>query len=260
MKGQRTTINLYENTDQILNASIDKIIVELIDMNRDKANAHMVVLTGCSPLAGTTSTSISLAIAMANTGRKTALVDCDVRKAEDYKKLNDDLKKGLANYISGENPSILVDDVIYDTNIDNLNYIPCGETNGNPTRILCSEKMDDLLGNLKERFDFVFFDFPSFNVAPDSQIMFTKVDGVIFVAALGETKRSQMKDARRISNILGEKYYGLILNKVPKDIFKANVKGYDYYLIGKNGKQKFDSNGAYAKKRKQMKGKENEKK
>lgn len=261
MKGQNTVINLYENTNQLLNASIDKIIVELINKRSDKTKAQIVVLSGCSPLSGTTSTSISLAIAMAATGRKTVLVDCDVRKAKDYKKLNEDVHKGLANYITEDgNDQFNVDEVTYETNIENLLYIPCGETKGNPTRVLCSEKMDTLLQKISENNEYIFLDFPSFSIVPDALIMFSKADGVIFEAALGETKRSQIKDAKKIIEKLGDKYYGLIINKVHKDIFKANVKNYDYYLLDKHGKQHFEKNKAYINKNVKKGGRENAKK
>lgn len=260
MKVQNTVIKLYENTNQLLNSAIDKITVELISKRLEKDRAQILVLSGCSALAGTTSTSISLAIAMAATGRKTILVDCDVRKADNYKKLNEDVYRGLANYITDDDSKIVIEDVVYETNISNLLYIPCGETNGNPTRVLCSEKMNTLLDKLSSENDCIILDFPSISIVPDAQILFSKTDGVIFVAALGETKKSQIRDAKKISAKLGNKYYGLIINKVKRDIYKANVKNCDYYLLDKDGKQKFEKNKAYINKEGKEKVKRNENK
>ena len=64
-------IELYENTNQLLNASIDKITVELIKKRSNGEFAQTVIITGCTPLVGTTTVSIGIAIAMASTGRKT---------------------------------------------------------------------------------------------------------------------------------------------------------------------------------------------
>lgn len=238
-----TKINLYENKNQLLYAAIDKITVEIISKKRE-GGAQVISMTACSPLAGTTSTAISLAIAMAATSRKTVLVDCDVRKSGKYKKLNDQVGKGLADYVSAKSDksSILVDDLIYPTNVDSLFYIPCGTTDENATRILCSEKLDLLLEELRDNYDCVILDCPSISVVPDAQIMFEKVDGIIYIVALGETKRSQIKDTRRMIAPYREKYYGMIINKIPKDIYKANVKNADYYLTDKNGKQRFEKN------------------
>ena len=97
MDKEKKRIELYENKNQIVNAAIDRIVVELFHKKEEKEKGQAVLLTGCSPLAGTTSTCIGLAIAMANTKRKTLLVDCDVRKTIQYKKLNKEVSEGLAN-------------------------------------------------------------------------------------------------------------------------------------------------------------------
>lgn len=245
----KKTINLYENKNKLLDAAIDKITVEIIGKKKEEG-AQFIAMTACSPLAGTTSTSISLAIAMAATSRKTVLVDCDVRKSGIYKKLNDQAGKGLTDYISAKSDMrASVDDLLYETNVDDLYYIPCGITDENPTRILCSEKFDQLMGELGQRFDYIILDCPSISVVPDAQIMFKKVDGIILVAALGETKRTQIKDARRLMAAYKGQYYGMIINKIPRDIYKKNVKNADYYLTDKKGRQRFEKFKAYRKRK-----------
>ena len=250
-------ITLYEIENQLLYAAIDKITVEIINKKR-KEGAHIIALTGCSPLAGTTSTAISIAIAMAASSRKTVLVDCDLRKSGKYKKLNDRIQKGLADYVSVKSDiALTVDDLLYPTNVDNLFYISCGRTEENATRILCSEKLDVFIEELKNSFDCIILDCPSISVVPDAQIMFKKVDGIIVVSALGETKRSQIKDTRQLIAAYKDKYYGMIINKIPSDIYKKNVKNADYYLPDKNGKQRFAKNKAYKKRKPDADGSEN---
>ena len=240
-------IELYENKNKLLYAAIDKITVKIID-KKEEEGAQVIAITACSPLAGTTSTAISLAIALAATSRKTLLVDCDVRKAGIYKKLNDSAQNGLAEYISGKDDGMVsIDEVLYATNVDNLYYIPCGTTDKNTTRILCSEKLDQMINELREAFDCVILDCPSISVVPDAQIMFKKVDGIIVVAALGETKRSQIKDTRRLIADYQDKYYGMIVNKIPRDIYKKNVKNSDYYITDKKGRQRFEKTKAFKK-------------
>ncbi len=238
-------INLYENENQLLYSAIDKITVEIIDKKKTEG-AQVIALTACSPLAGTTSTAISLAIAMAATSRRTVLIDCDVRKADKYKKLSDKAGRGLADYVSAKSDAtVSLEDILYYTNIDDLFYIPCGRTEENATRILCSERVDELLVTLRSRFDYIILDCPSISVVPDAQIMFKKVDGIIVITALGETKRSQIKDIRRLMAAYKERYYGMIINKIPRDIYKKNVKNADYYLKDKYGKQRFAKTKAF---------------
>jgi len=244
-------IALYENDNKLLYAAIDKITVEIIDKKKG-TGAQVIAITACSPLAGTTSVSISLAIAMAATSRKTVLVDCDVRKQGKYKKLNDHAGKGLADYVMGkEENSITVNDLLYHTNVENLCCIPCGTTDENPTRILCSEKMDILIAELRQSFDCVILDCPSISVVPDAQIMFKKVDGIIVVSALGETKRSQIKDVRQLIAAYKDQYYGMIVNKIPHDIYKKNVKNAEYYIKDKDGNQRFAKMKAYKRRKKE---------
>ncbi len=238
-------IDLYENKNKLLYAAVDKITVKIIDKKIGEG-AQVIAITACSPLAGTTSTAISLAIAMAGTSRKTVLVDCDVRKAGIYKKLNDGAGKGLAEYISAKTEvPVTANEILCTTNVENLYYIPCGITDKNTTRILCSEKLDLLIDELRDSFDCVILDCPSISVVPDAQIMFKLVDGIIIVAALGETKRSQIKDTRRLMVNYMDKYYGMIVNKIPRDIYKKNVKNSDYYITDKKGRQRFEKTKAF---------------
>ena len=230
-------IDLYENKDQMMNMAIDKIVVEIFNRRKKNSLAQTIAFTGCSPLCGVTSTCISIAIATANTQRKTLLIDCDVRKSIQYKKLNEKTTIGLANFLLKED-NLEMKDIVYQTNIENLSYIPCGIYGESPTRILCSPKMEELLASVREMYDCVILDFPSINIVPDVQIFFDKVDGIVLVSALGETKKAYIKDAKlRVKNYM-EHYYGMIVNKIPHDQFRKLSNDYDYYFFGKKGEQK----------------------
>lgn len=239
MEKTKKIIEFYENSSQITNAAIDRIVVEVFNKREGESCGQTILMTGASPLAGTTSTCISLAIAMANTKRKTLLVDCDVRKAIQYKKLNRETKKGLADYLLGNSGAEKdMSEIVYKTNVEDLYYIPCGEYYENATRILCSAKMLELIDAVKKEYDCVIFDLPSINIVPDAQVLFGKVDGIVLVTALGETRKSQIKDAKRKMAPFADNYYGMIINKVEKDEYRRNLKDYDYYFIDKRGQQK----------------------
>lgn len=249
MAGKAKTVNLYENKNQLINDAIDKIVVEIFNKRNKENGAQAIVLTGCSPLVGTTSTCISLGIAIATTQRKTLLIDCDVRKAIKYKKLNEQTTKGLANYLlqDSSKETFSLEDVIYDTNIENLSYIPCGDYTESSTRILCSTRMDKLLAEVREKYDYIIFDFPSLTIVPDAQILFQAVDGIILLAALGETRKQQIKEAKLKVAAFSDKYYGMIVNKVELDMYRHNVRDYDYYFMDKSGEQKLKGNVPYKK-------------
>lgn len=231
-------IQLYENENQIYNDSIDKIVVELIKKKKDDNFAHLFLLTGCSTLSGTTSVSIAISIALANTNRKVLLVDCDTRKIPKYKKLNQNVEIGLSDFLIDDcAQKVDLDEIVYETNIDNLSYVPCGTCNKAYTRVMCSPKMKDLLMYSKTNFDYVIFDFPSISIVPDANVLLEEIDGVALLVALGETSKLQIKQTKRKILKYPDKYYGMIINKVEEREFKKLVDRYDYYFIGEDGKQ-----------------------
>ena len=237
-------ITLYENSNQYVNAAIDKIVVEIF--NKQKPNgkaAQMILMLGASPLAGTTSTSIDLAIASASTGRKILLVDCDVRKSEKYKKLNEEAETGLADYLLQDTDQsslsgLKVSEILYSTNVKNLAYIPCGSYTANPTRVMCSSRLEPLMNELKENFDYIICDLPCINIVPDAQVLFPMADGIILVTALDETRKSNIREAKNKIEPFAEKCYGMIINKISPEVYRKSVKNYDYYLPDIRGGQK----------------------
>ena len=128
------------------------------------------------------------------------------------------------------------------SNIENLYYIPCGECDVNPTRILCSVKMKELIESLRGKYDYVILDCPSINIVPDAKVMFGSADGIITIAALGETRKGQIKNAKRMLKDYSDRYYGMIINKIEGNMYKRNVKDYDYYFVNDKGEQYLQGN------------------
>lgn len=219
-------INIYQSENQAIRDAIDKVIVQVYQRKREMEHVSFLV-TGCSAGCGTTHTAINMAVALANAGWQTVLVDCDIRKGMPYKRLNQDVEHGLSDYLmnSTERP-------IFETNNDKLDYIPCGNNVGSPVRLLCTKEMEKLAAELAEKYDFVIYDFPSIEIVPDAEIMMPVVDDVILVAAVNETSKQQLDDAKRKVRSYGDKYMGVILNKLELSDYKHYVKNYDYF--GKN--------------------------
>ncbi len=251
MDQEKKKVELYENKSQTVRAAIDKIAVDLI--NKSNNQSQVLLFTGCSPVAGTTSTCIGIGIAVAAGKRRTILVDCDVRKSAKYKKLNDNVNSGLADFLSDPAPitNESIAGLTYSSNIDNLYYIPCGVCDVNPTRVLCSLKMKQLIDTLRTMYDYVILDCPSINIVPDAKVMFGSADGIITIAALGETRKSQIKNAKRMLKDYSDRYYGMIVNKIEGNMYKRNVKDYDYYFVNSKGEQNLQENIAEKMKKKE---------
>ena len=221
--GMQSKVEVYQNENQIVRDAIDKIIVQVYRKNREQGHRSFL-FTGCNAGCGTTHTAINMAVALANAGWKTVLVDCDIRKGMRFKHLNSDVTYGLSDYLVGKEES-----PIFSTNYEKLDYIPCGNDVESPVRLLCTREMEKLAQNLMENYDFVIYDFPSIENVPDAGIMMSVVDDVILVAAMNETHKEQLESAKAKVKSYPGKYMGVILNKLDLSEYRHYVKNYDYF-------------------------------
>ncbi|MDD5901315.1 MAG: CpsD/CapB family tyrosine-protein kinase [Lachnospiraceae bacterium] len=255
---EKRQISLYSNTSQVMNDAIDRIVVEIHNKKKKNWEAHKILLTGCAPQCGNTSICIGLGISFATSKWRTLIVDCDLRKKQDIKKLNENTGKGLSDFLESEQSEENFDfnEIIYPTNVDNLSYIPCGKFAASPARLFCSNVMQNLLAYVNENFDYVIFDFPSVAVVPDAQILFGEVDGIVLVSALESVTKKQIREAKRKVAPYAESYYGMIINKIEMGLYRKYVQRFDYYFFDKNGNQKLAGKSA----KKYKKHRRNEKK
>jgi capsular exopolysaccharide synthesis family protein len=219
----QTVINIYQSENKIIRDAVDKIVVQVYRKKRED-NHQSFLITGCSGGCGTTNVAINMSVALANAGWKTVLVDCDIRKGMRYKRLNQEINVGLADFLTGE-----TDDVIYATNNEQLDYIPCGSDSGSPVRLIATSAMEQFDAKLKEKYDFVVYDFPSVNIVPDAGIMIPVVDDVLLVAAMNETTRSELARAKAAVKKTPGKYMGVIANKLAISDYRHYINDYDYF-------------------------------
>jgi capsular exopolysaccharide synthesis family protein len=219
----RKTIKVYQSDKRIVLDAIDKIIVRIYRKKHEYGHKAFMI-TGCSVGCGTTNIAVNIAVALANSGWKTVLVDCDMRKGLEYETINQKADKGLSDYLTDARK-----DVIYSTDNDKLDYIPCGKSIESPVRLFATPAMEDLDETLKKDYDFVIYDFPSINVVPDAEILFPLVDDVILVAAINETTKKQLEAAKSKAKGADGKYMGVIINKLDMEDFRHYVKNYDYF-------------------------------
>lgn len=186
----------------------------------------MIMFSGCEPGVGTTTISISLAISMANTGWKTILIDGDLRKMAKYKRLNLGAETGLSEFLSNK---CSYDEIIYDTNHDNLSYISSGRGASNPVSLLCSARMEELIEKLNEGYDYIVIDMPSVTTSIDANVLANKVDGIILVSAYAKTDKTSIRESKDILTSSGGNIMGIILNKMEASTYGNILKNFDYY-------------------------------
>ena len=196
-----------------------------------KKELKSLLVSSTLPGEGKSWVSSNLAVAFAQAGKKVILVDADMRKGTQYSIFGISPIPGLSNYLSGigpksKNASSDLADYIQETEVDNLYVIPAGNVPPNPSELLVSQQMMDLLENLKRICDLVIIDGTPNGLVTDSLILTGIVDSTIIVTASGYTKKESLKKiVNNIKNI-GGSIAGIVLNKVP-----TNAKKYEesYY-------------------------------
>lgn len=227
---------LYRQDNPVVNDAFDRLAVN-IHLKKQQEGLKTFLFCGCEPSVGTTTIGIDLAISMATAGWNTLLVDGDMRKRSEDKRLNMNGDKGLYEYLSCH---IDEKDMYYATNYDKLTFVPNGQCNGGQVNLLCSEKMQNLLNEWKKEYDYVIIDVPSLASAVDAKIIAGQVDGVVMVASLRYSSRKAISQAKMALENAGANILGIVANRVDRREYKKNVRDYDYFTKKKykSGEQK----------------------
>lgn len=195
-----------------------------------------LVVTSSAPREGKTLTASNLAIAEAQAGKKTLLLDTDLRRPMIHRLFNKKKEKGISKVLTGE---IELDDAIKKTNIENLSVITSGPIPPNPSELLASDRMKSVLEKLKEGYDKIILDSPPLIAVTDPIVIGKEVDGMVFVVRSGKTTREIVEKSRENAEYAKIKLLGCVLNDVDvRNIYGSNSYYYYYYYYGdeKEGK------------------------
>lgn len=185
----------------------------------------LISFTSTTPFEGKSTTISNVAITMAQDDKKVLLIDCDMRKPVQHKKFGLP-NKGLSNYIAtGADFS----DVVQRNVVENLDVLPSGPIPPNPSEILGSARMEELLKEVSAQYDYVLLDMPPVLPVTDAAVIGSKVDGVIFVLSAGDISPEEAKEAQNRLKQSGANVLGVILNKVPQQRGYGYNSGYYYY-------------------------------
>ena len=180
-----------------------------------------LLITSTSPGEGKSWVASNLAITFAQAGKKVVLIDADMRKGRQYTIFEVSPRPGLSNYLSGidsnseENSMDEIIDYIQETEVKNLYVISAGNIPPNPSELLITPKMVNLLDKLKQVSDIVIIDGTPCELVTDSVILSRLVDSTVIVTAHKQTKKDALqKIVTNIQNV-GGKIAGIVLNKIP---------------------------------------------
>lgn len=181
------------------------------------------VITSPTANNGKSINSVNMAVSFAQMGKKTLLIDSDMRNPTLHRLFSIPVKNGLSEILAGLTDSITVSK----TEIENLSLLTAGKIPPNPSELLASERTDKLLAFVKQHYDCVFIDTPPVNLVTDPTAFATKSTGYIMVIKSGVTDTQSTKRAVDALQSLGANIVGFVLN----DAMETN--GMKYYSYGK---------------------------
>ena len=198
-------------------------------MNSNKGLSSLLV-TSTLPGEGKTWVSSNLAIAFAQADKKVVLIDADMRKCCLHNLFKVAPCPGLSNYLSGVNDRKFetqdLANYIRVTKVPNLYLLPSGNVPPNPSELLTTQKMVNLLNELKSEFDLIIIDGTPSKLVTDAVILSRLVDSTIIVTGHNMTKKDDLaKVVRDIKNV-GGNIAGVVYNQKPSSGKKANETYY----------------------------------
>lgn len=182
---------------------------------------RVIVVTSSVPGEGKSTTAGNLAIALAQSGNKVLLVDCDMRKPSIHKKFKISNAAGTAELLLRKKS---FEEVVNDYN-ENLTIITAGKIPPNPSEMLASRAMTAFIKEMKNEFKYIILDTPPLQAVTDAQVLSTKADGVLLVVRAGSTKKELVSNSVDLINKVHGKVIGTVLNGVEN---KRN----NYYYYG----------------------------
>ncbi len=204
---------------------IKTLRTNLMFMTPDKP-PEMLLVTSPGPGEGKTLISINMAIAMAQSGLRTLIVDSDMRRPRVHKALNIVNDLGLSNLIQG---NATLDEVTKTTQTENLFAISCGEIPPNPLELLHTESFNKFLDEMREKYDRVILDSPPLAAVSDGLVLSHSVDAVVLILKFGQTRRELLKRSIEQLEAVGAPFMGCVLNDISADAGSAYAYSYYYY-------------------------------
>lgn len=196
---------------------------------------QVILVTSAGPGEGKTVCAANLAVTMAQAGSRVLLIDCDMRRPRVHKIFNQSRDKGISSVLVGDGN---VRDAIINTGVENLDILPVGPIPPNPSEILGSNKMADLIEELKKDYVRIVLDSPPVTAVTDAVVLAQKADGTILVVRAGDTPRQIVENGLSQLQTVNAGILGAVLNGIKTGRDSYYYYQYYYYYYGDDGQKK----------------------
>ena len=174
---------------------------------------------------GKSSVAVNLAISFAQIGKKVVLVDCDMRLPTVAHKLGIKRRPGLSDYLVGEKS---INECIFSVSKLGFAVVPAGNIPPDPTTLLESKEMRELLGVLRNYYDYIIVDLPPVLPVPDAMILSKHIDGYLIVVKSGTAEYRNVSDALKQLQFADSNIIGFVYNGKPLPSKRSRKYRYNY--------------------------------
>ena len=187
-------------------------------------NLKIIVITSANPNEGKSEVSLNLTASLAQQGKKVILIDADMRKPTQHKLIDKRNNTGLSKLILGE----ISEDAVSHLNVNDVEFdvITSETVPPNPSEMLVSSTMEDILNSCIDNYDYVIVDTPPLLAATDAQIMARVADATLLVVDMQVSKRKQIVEATKRLNNVGARLLGVVANKL--ELHENSYYHYNY--------------------------------
>ncbi len=213
----------YRSLRTTLLMKLERSVADGQDVNR----APAIIVTSSTTQEGKSLTSANLAVTLAQTGRRTLIIDADMRRPTAHKNFGLERNVGLSGILAGsQNAST----TISDTDIENLHVLSAGPIPPNPAELLASSAMVELVEWARREYDFVIVDTPPVVPVTDPTILARLVDAVVIVVRSNSSHHREVSEALSKLEQSGSQVVGAVLNDYDiKRVYGSYYYYYHYY-------------------------------
>jgi len=220
---------LVDHPESTVDAEAYRILRTNVEFNRPSADANTITFVSGGAGEGTSTTLANLAHTFAQGGYNTLVVDADLRRPTQHRIFGVDGARGVTDFLTTD---IDLEDVVQTTSLPNLFVMASGKLPYDAVGVLNSQRMMDLIAQVKNRFDIVFFDSPPILGVSDASVLVRALDLTVVVVQHRRFPRAMLQRVKQAVENVGGNILGVVLNNVDvrhDQYYEYYTNYYNYY-------------------------------
>ncbi|MES2997082.1 MAG: polysaccharide biosynthesis tyrosine autokinase [Verrucomicrobiota bacterium] len=225
---------LHKQSGMSPDAEAYRILRTNIEFNRKNPEDNAITVVSGGAGEGKSTTLVNLAYICAQGGYTTLMIDADLRRPRLHTFFDINNSVGLTNYLTTD---LMIEDVILQTPVDNLYFMPSGILPADAAGILNSRRMSELIQDVKQRFDLVLVDSPPILGVSDASVLASEVDLTMLVVQHRKLPRNMLLRVKQAVENVGGHVIGVVLNNVDvrsDSQYQYYTSYYTYYAPAEN--------------------------